>query len=231
MTEVEGEWDAWTMGHSSWMLALTATAWWADEPAMVASGGAISLLLLVVFGRARWTERGDFGLANSLTLLRLAAVVAVATMRTAGPAAALVVIGILLLDGIDGWVARKLGAASAFGAKFDMETDALLVAVVGAMLAAERRLEAWVLIPGSLRYVYAVVIRVARARGEAPRSLFGRYVFALLVTSFASSLWPVGSAHRFFSAAASALTVYSFGRSVYWSFVGARAKVSVPSSP
>jgi phosphatidylglycerophosphate synthase len=162
--------------------------------------------------------------------LRLSAVVVLPSMREAGPATALVVVGILLLDGIDGWVARRLGAASAFGAKFDMETDALLVAVLGVVLLAEKRLGAWALIPGSLRYVYAVAIRVTRARGEAPRSRFGRYVFAILVASFASSIWPVAPAHRFLSAAASALTVFSFARSAYWSFLDGRAKITVPSS-
>ena len=33
----------------------------------------------------------------------------------------------LAADGIDGWLARQTGAGSNFGARFDMETDALLV--------------------------------------------------------------------------------------------------------
>ena len=35
--------------------------------------------------------------------------------------------GLLILDGVDGRVARARGEVSAFGARFDMETDALLL--------------------------------------------------------------------------------------------------------
>ena len=38
------------------------------------------------------------------------------------------------LDGVDGWVARRTRTASAFGARFDMETDALLILVLSALV-------------------------------------------------------------------------------------------------
>ena len=37
---------------------------------------------------------------------------------------------VLLLDGVDGWLARRGGWCSRFGARFDMETDALLVLLI-----------------------------------------------------------------------------------------------------
>ena len=35
-----------------------------------------------------------------------------------------------LLDLVDGWVARRTGTASPFGARFDLETDAALILVL-----------------------------------------------------------------------------------------------------
>ena len=37
------------------------------------------------------------------------------------------------LDGVDGWLARRSGIASAFGARFDMEIDALLILVLAVL--------------------------------------------------------------------------------------------------
>ena len=38
------------------------------------------------------------------------------------------------LDGVDGWLARRRGMSSAFGARFDMEIDALLVQVLAILV-------------------------------------------------------------------------------------------------
>ena len=57
----------------------------------------------------------------------------------------------LVLDGVDGWVARHTGTSSAAGARFDMETDAALVLVLS--VAAASDLGAWVLLIGLARYL------------------------------------------------------------------------------
>ena len=80
--------------------------------------------------------------------------------------------------------------ASEFGAKFDMEADALSIAVLGVVLAAGGRLGIWILIPGLLRYVYVIAIGLVETHGDAPRSRFGRYVFALQAVSLVVALWP-----------------------------------------
>jgi phosphatidylglycerophosphate synthase len=60
----------------------------------------------------------------------------------------------LLLDGVDGWLARRTGTASAFGARFDLETDALLIAVLALLLWQAQKAGLWVLGAGALRYVF-----------------------------------------------------------------------------
>src|SRR5262249_9546245 len=39
-----------------------------------------------------------------------------------------------VLDGVDGWLARWTGMASAFGARYDMEVDALLIMVLAVLV-------------------------------------------------------------------------------------------------
>src|SRR5438876_11587847 len=78
------------------------------------------------------------GAANRITLMR-AGVACLIASRVLDPAPldsterwVLVVLAgaALLLDGADGWAARRQGLASAFGARFDMETDAFAIAVL-----------------------------------------------------------------------------------------------------
>ncbi len=59
-----------------------------------------------------------------------------------------------LLDGLDGWLARRHHMASAFGARFDMETDALLIMVLSVLAWQFGKAGVWVLATGLLRYLF-----------------------------------------------------------------------------
>ncbi len=59
-----------------------------------------------------------------------------------------------VLDGVDGWLARRTGMASAFGARFDMETDALVIQVLAILAWQYGKAGPWVLISGLLRYLF-----------------------------------------------------------------------------
>jgi phosphatidylglycerophosphate synthase len=67
------------------------------------------------------------------------------------------VIGIL--DGVDGWVARRTGMASAYGARFDMETDAALILVLSILVWQHEKAGAWVLLCGLMRYLFVAAGR------------------------------------------------------------------------
>ena len=58
----------------------------------------------------------------------------------------------LVLDAVDGWVARRTETASALGARFDMEVDAFLILVLSVYVA--RSAGAWVLAIGAARYAF-----------------------------------------------------------------------------
>jgi phosphatidylglycerophosphate synthase len=61
-----------------------------------------------------------------------------------------------LLDIADGWIARRTGTATAFGARFDMEVDAVLIMVLAGLAWAWGKAGAWVLLSGLLRYGFVV---------------------------------------------------------------------------
>jgi len=135
---------------------------WLELPAVVlraaalaVAGGAIFLWLAV-----RRLRAPRFGAANSVTLLRAALAVLLAALVGAAPSAALgwVIVGLgtagVALDGVDGALARHRDEAGTFGARFDMETDALLILVLAALVWQQGKAGAWILTAGLLRYLF-----------------------------------------------------------------------------
>jgi phosphatidylglycerophosphate synthase len=59
-----------------------------------------------------------------------------------------------VLDGIDGRLARRRGTQSAFGARFDVEIDALHVLAMSALLWQFGKAGAWIWVGGLLRYAF-----------------------------------------------------------------------------
>jgi phosphatidylglycerophosphate synthase len=59
---------------------------------------------------------------------------------------------VLLLDGVDGRIARRTETQSAFGARFDMELDAALILALSVLVWRTGRVGPWVLLIGLMRY-------------------------------------------------------------------------------
>jgi phosphatidylglycerophosphate synthase len=99
-----------------------------------------------------------FGPGNVATMLRAALVALVTGLigepgipivaSTAGGAALLAA----ALDGVDGWLARRTQMTSAFGARFDMETDVFLVLALSILAWQFGKAGVWVLLCGLMRY-------------------------------------------------------------------------------
>ena len=107
----------------------------------------------------------SFGPANRVTLARLGCVVLMAALvgesfpsapLDAMPTAAwcLVIMATVtaLLDAIDGALARRSGLSSAFGARFDMETDAAFTLVLCMLVVQSDQAGLWILASGLMRY-------------------------------------------------------------------------------
>jgi len=125
------------------------------------------------------------GAANAVTLCRmglLCTVLAVAPDR--GIWVVTVACAALVLDAADGWLARKLDQASAFGAHFDMECDSHALLLLVLHLAIHCQFGPWVLFAGALRYAFVLARFVAQPRElHERRSRSGRIVFAFVYAS------------------------------------------------
>ncbi len=101
-----------------------------------------------------------FGAANAVTLARGVLALDLLALLGSPPSAVLawsivaVALVALVLDGVDGRVARRRGETSAFGARFDMETDALLILVLAALAWSHGKAGPWILLAGALRYLF-----------------------------------------------------------------------------
>jgi len=101
-----------------------------------------------------------FGPANTVTALRALLVAAMAGLigEPHTPEMAWIAVGLgltaTLLDGADGWLARRTGMMSRFGARFDVEVDALLIQVLAILVWRHGKAGAWVLFSGLLRYLF-----------------------------------------------------------------------------
>lgn len=172
--------------------------------------GARALLVYAVGAWLVWRTLGAhphprFGPANRITLARLgsmallAALVGEALPRpplAAMPVAAwwLVVVATItaVLDAADGALARRSGLASAFGARFDMETDAAFTLVLCALVLQAGQAGAWVLAAGGMRYAFVAAARPwPRLAGALPPSRRRQTVCVVQITTLIVCLGPI----------------------------------------
>lgn len=171
-------------------------------------------LRLRAFGSARSM------LPNAVTALRVLLIAALALWAPAVEpvVAAAAVLLVYVLDGVDGYLARRLDATSQQGAHFDVESDAYLVLTVCTLLACNG-LGGWVLLGGLLRYLYVIAIAVLPSRGSTPRFWWARYAFSAALMLLAAALWlPERNASVLLAALATAILCLSFAGSFAWSF-------------
>lgn len=125
----------------------------------------------------------------------------------------------LILDGVDGWVARRLGQCSDFGARFDMEVDAALIMVLCLALWLSGQAAAWVLLIGAMRYAFAASASFLPWLGRPlPERFRRKLVCVVQVVALLLAISPVlgpGLQAAMLAAALLALLA-SFGADIIW---------------
>ncbi|MFE9053310.1 CDP-alcohol phosphatidyltransferase family protein [Streptomyces mutabilis] len=203
------------------------------------TGLAFALASWAVLSRALHRSRlPSFGPANRVTLCRTALVggvtALVADSFSGAPPVSLLV-GLtavaLLLDGVDGKVARRTGTCSSLGARFDMEVDAFLILVLSVYVATD--LGPWVLLIGAMRYVFVAAARVwPWLTAPLPPSTARKTVAALqgvLLLVAGADLLP-RPANTGVVVLALGLLVWSFGRDVVWLWRSSRTAAGPSAS-
>ena len=202
-------------------VGLGATGWLAGTACGLVTGAGLSL------GLTR-SGSGGLGAASRVTLTRATLVGGVTALLADGlirPMNTAAVVGLavvaLVLDGVDGWVARRTGTVSALGARFDMEVDAFLILVLSVYVAGS--IGPWVLAIGLARYaVWTGGWVLQWMRTPVPPRYWRKPVAAIqgiVLTAAVADQLPgvaITLAINVAIAVAMVLLAESFGRDVVW---------------
>jgi phosphatidylglycerophosphate synthase len=229
-TSRRGASEYWLLAASGPVLLGSALLGW--QLSWLSASTATFCFLVLAALVARHSRARSFGVADVVTLVRGLGVCFLAGLALQALAGDLVRHGVLtmiimgslclMLDGVDGPVARARGEASAFGARFDVETDAAMLAVLSVAVAALGIAGWWVLAIGALRYAYvATSLFVAALRTPLPYRYSGKVIaVAQAVALLAALTFTQEDGEHWvptaFLLAALAALCWSFGRSVIW---------------
>lgn len=217
--------ERWSLANAVGMLGTTVAAVWAEHSELFLVSGIALLALLVFVGRHQWTPQGDFGSANTVTAFRAGLLCFLPSAAAHSP---LFLIGlsicVLATDGLDGWLARRAGRSSTFGAFFDKETDALFLLLLCGIAAFQDRLPAWILVAGLLRYGFVLLLFLPfTTETTEAQSDLARYIYSGMIGALLFSFLPSAPLARPLALLATLALTVSFGRSLW--------RMLPPSSP
>lgn len=203
------------LGSSLPLLMATPANWWS------AYGLYVSMSVLVIIA---WRD-GPLGWANRVTLTRAVLVAIVAGSLAADAFLSAIwqwltiAVVALLLDGIDGWIARRTHSHSGFGARFDMELDAFLILLLCVGLLQLESIGMWVLLIGGMRYLFvAASWQFSWLTQPLFESFRRKLVCVWQVMALLLALTPLTShlASTLLALSALLASAYSFGYDVWW---------------
>lgn len=229
------------------------TWWLLDRPAsFVAVTGALFVGLgAVILVRLPAEHPGPgIGAANRVTLLRAALALPVLALGilalgllALGPAAVsampdavvwwVIVTSTvaMVLDGLDGRVARRTETETEFGARFDMEFDAALIMALSVLAWSSGKVGAWVLLIGLMRYLFVAAGWFAPAlNGALPESLRRKVVCVVQGVVLLVALGPIIPTVLAVAVAAGGLLAltWSFAVDVAWLLRASEKPAALP---
>ena len=207
---------------------------------LVASGVALLLvgpdpraivLAIATYGVALWLtvwlwRRGfshpSLGVANTITVFRLALVASLlAPLVAPAPPAGIISVAItaLVLDGLDGWFARRSNRVSAFGARLDIEVDAGLTVVLALNALLSESVGLLVLLLVLPRYLWVAIGRLLPwLRGELPERWSRKVVTVIQTVTLITLQLPfvAGLLSAVLVLVVGGIVLFSFGQDVIW---------------
>jgi phosphatidylglycerophosphate synthase len=162
------------------------------------------------------------GLGNLTTIFRMTMVAALlAPLATVEVPWAVVVVATfaLVLDGVDGYLARRAGLVSSFGGTLDMEIDSILALILALNVWAAGIAGPWIILLGLPRYLFIVAAKfMPWLDRPLPPSLSRRVICVVQVASIIG-LYAQILPNVFVIPVAmivAALLIWSFGRDIIW---------------
>ena len=184
-----------------------------------AAGAFAAIMLIALAGVEEHHPYPQLGAANEVTIIRAWLLSFVIALVGDVPSHLLAWVGVVgasvvaVLDGVDGWLARRTRMPSAFGARFDMELDALLILVLSLLVWQHGKAGAWVLVSGLMRYAFvAASWMLAWMRRPLRPTFRGKTVAVINMVGLTIALGPIIPV--WFSTFAAAVTVAT----LTWSF-------------
>jgi phosphatidylglycerophosphate synthase len=162
------------------------------------------------------------GKGNLVTLFRLSVVAALLAPVIGNKLPWLLVflaVGLLVLDGVDGRLARSEGRVSEFGARLDMEVDSIFSVVLALNAWAAGLTGIWVLLLAMPRYLFvAASWFLPWLNRPLPQSLARRVICVVQVACLIGLNAPIFPGWIIFliAALAAGLLIWSFGRDILW---------------
>jgi phosphatidylglycerophosphate synthase len=143
------------------LFGIVLTAIGSAQEAVAVAAAICCLFLAYVMRFLPEHPHPSLGMANRVTIFRCALVANCAALSLqAGvlEAQGWLVAGLMLftlsLDGVDGWLARRLATASRFGARFDQELDAFFTLILSVALVVGGKAGPWILLAGLWHYFF-----------------------------------------------------------------------------
>ena len=158
-----------------------------------------------------------FEAANLVTTFRWLLLVSLLFFSFSNIQIATIAFVVLILDGFDGYLARKHKTNSTFGEYLDMETDAFYILVLTCLIYQIGFFGIWIISLGLLRYVYFIALLFFKPPAQKEERVFRARLIAVILMSslIAVFLLPIPIAKPIIIFA-SILVFYSFGSS-FWS--------------
>lgn len=211
--------SVWIVWHAIAMILATAVSMMLGTlfPAMVVSMVSIAMLILVGYGEWKLL-RPLGGWANLVTLLRFFVLIVAMLIQSQVGSLVFIVLIILVLiaDGLDGYLARRLKQATSFGEILDTEVDAFLALSLSLCIWYDHHGAFWLIAAGILRYIYMLLYRSRSWHQVAKPLIPETKIFAVIY--FVSLLTPwvlQWSIARWIAGGGCVLVAISFGWEYY----------------
>lgn len=206
--------NLWSVGQSFLTAAALSVAVITHTLRPLLLSGAVSFASFFIIGFKHIKRKNLFTLANLMTALRLGLVfflgilfVQVSNWFVFGAGLIL-----MLLDCVDGWLARRTEKATLWGEFFDKETDAFFLLLI-CLAAVQKNLAGLeILVVGALRYVFILSLFVFKQKPiKEEKSLRAQFIFTFVLMVVLSLYLPLDYPRFPFVMLALVLIFFSFG--------------------